>query len=487
MATSPLPWHDLRDGFNADPARRVFVGYRRAKPRPVVELPLSDVISGLSRALDITEGQPEGHAVRSCVLGMKLASMIGLDSAQRSALYYALQLKDLGCSSNAARITQLFDADDHQLKRDFKTTDWPRLVNSMDYVRRNVAPDGSLLKKIGRFLAVGVVGRRAARKLIETRCERGAAIARMFDLPEDTSRAILQLDEHWDGAGHPVGFKGDEICVTARIAGLAQTVEVFASSVGVPGANEMALARRGRWFDPELVDALLSFRHDDAFWSSLYSPGIWETVKAYEPPDRIIMADDDKLDRIALGFAQVVDAKSPWTRQHSEHVTELSVGIARVMGFDADAVRWIRRAALLHDIGKLGVSNMILDKPGPLTQDERLAMMRHPMFTQRILERVPGFQMVAETAASHHERLDGKGYNYGLMGDQLSSPVRALIAADMFEAISAQRPYRETIPLDRAVEVLEAEVGTAVCPQAFRALKYHIESEGYSPSRLGHG
>ncbi len=488
-AVDTLPWRDLRDGFanvvdlaRPDPSDPAVAIGNGAMDAPGVSIHLSEVVSALSCALDITEGQPEGHAVRTCVLGMKIAEVIGLNDASRSALFYALQLKDLGCSSNAARVTQLFGHDDHKIKRDFKTTDWPKLVNALGYIRRNLSPDGSRLQKLGRFIAIGASGQKGARKMVQIRCERGAAIARMFGLPELTAQTIHDLDEHWNGAGHPHGLQGEAICLTARIASLAQTVEVFAAEYGPDAALIMARSRRKRWFDPMLVKALDSLRNDHAFWASLYDGDVMETVRALEPRDRVLIADDERLDRIALGFAQVVDAKSPWTRRHSEKVTEVAVGIGRVLGFGDEETRWFRRAALLHDIGKLGVPNTILDKPGKLTDDERQAMMLHPRYTHRILQRVRGFGRITEIAASHHERLDGKGYHRGLPAKQLTPAMRALVVADMFEAISAERPYRDAMPLEKVFDILDGMLGTGVCPNAYRALRFHVDTVGYTPS-----
>lgn len=483
MPHATLPWTSPTDSILHQSAALTCDVTDPADTAVGKRIRLSEVVSALSCALDITEGQPEGHAARSCLIGMRLATMLGLSAADRSALYYALQLKDLGCSSNAARVSHLFGADDHEIKRSFKTTDWPKLGHALGYIKRNLAPDASLMTKLGRFMAIGVDGQKGAKKMVQIRCERGAAIAHLFGLPEATSRAIHDLDEHWNGAGHPEGIRGDAISPLARIAGISQTVEVFANEFGVDAAMNMARKRRGRWFDPKLVDLLLSLRHDDKFWSQVYGDRVLEFVKLVEPAELELVADDDRLDRIALGFAQVVDAKSAWTRRHSEKVTELAVGIGRVLGFDDGMSRWFRRASLLHDIGKLGVSNTILDKPGRLTDEELAAMRRHPLYTHRILSRVEGFGFLAEVAASHHERLDGKGYHRGLTAKFLSKPVRALVVADMFEAMTAERPYRDTMSVEKVLGILDKDRGSAICPEAFHALKFHLDTVGYEPSR----
>lgn len=437
------------------------------------EIRFSEVISALSYALDITEGQPEGHAIRTCLLGMRLAEELGLPSSERSALFYALLLKDLGCSSNAAKVCYLFAADYRAVKRDLKTTDWSNLIQAFGYVARNVVPDGTPMKRAFQILTVALEGSTA--ELMQTRCDRGAQIALMLDLPIATADAIRGLDEHWDGRGGAAGQKKDEIPLLARIAGLAQTVEVFFSSVGEAEAHEMAAKRRGRWFDPLLVDALRAIRGDRAFWERLRSPDVREHLVHFEPEDRRIVADDDRLDRVARAFATVVDAKSPWTYNHSEQVAQIAAGLAHTLGFDRRQRRDVTWGALLHDIGKLGVSNRILDKPAGLTEAERAEIGRHPEYTHRILARVAAFRDVAELAGSHHERLDGKGYHRGLASEQLPLAARIVKVADIYQALSVDRPYRGALGWDQIVGIMAPDVGTSICPLAFEALTAHAE------------
>src|SRR5271170_5542996 len=194
---------------------------------PSVQIKLSEVISALSYALDITEGQPEGHAARSCMLGMRLARELRLPTESSSALFYGLLLKDLGCSSNASKMCYLFGSDERAAKRDIKTVDWSRVSRSIRYIARHVAPQGSILRKAAKFARVAIGGVKQAKELVALRCERGAKIAKQLELPDETAAAIRALDEHWDGQGHPDGLEGDQIPPLARILSLAQTAEVF--------------------------------------------------------------------------------------------------------------------------------------------------------------------------------------------------------------------------------------------------------------------
>ncbi|HLJ10566.1 MAG TPA: HD domain-containing phosphohydrolase, partial [Planctomycetaceae bacterium] len=256
---------------------------------------------------------------------------------------------------------------------------------------------------------------------------------------------------------------------------LAQKIDDFFCSSGPRAAADMARDRRETWFDPELVDAFLSFSEDENFWNRLASDDPRSLAVSLEPEGFVRMANDAMVDRIARAFAQVVDAKSPWTFRHSEGVARNAVGIANVLGLSENAVSGVYRAGLLHDIGKLGVSNLILDKPGNLTSDQYVELRQHPKFTHEILNRIPAFQNIAEAAASHHERLDGRGYHRGLRAADLPVEARLLVVSDIAEALSAKRPYRDSMPYEKVHEILAKDAGTAVCPECVEALKTYQE------------
>jgi HD-GYP domain-containing protein (c-di-GMP phosphodiesterase class II) len=435
------------------------------------EVRLSEVLAGLSYALDLTEGQRPGHAVRSCLIGMRVADVIGLTGDQRSALFYALLIKDLGCSTNAARFAALFGADDHHLKADVKLTNWPLALESFRYVARNAAPGQFFLRRVWRMLAVLMRGPSGAREIVRTRCERGAEIARMLGCADETAQAIRCIDEHWDGRGQPYHLAGEQISLLGRIVGLAQTVEVFFSAYGIRAAYDMAAARRGRWFDPQLVDALESIRTDTAFWQGVAEGDSLDSVSSLEPADRIVRADEDDLDRVAEAFARVIDAKSAWTYQHSNGVAQMAVELGTRLGLSQPELRELRRAALLHDLGKLGVSSLILDKAGKLTDNEFAVMRRHPEHTARILSRVGCFRHLAFVASSHHERLDGQGYHQRLGSGHLSLSTRVLCTADICDALRTSRPYRPGLSSDRVLDIMGREVGTGIDPDCYDALQ----------------
>lgn len=443
-------------------------------PGPARRVHQSEVLSALSRALDMTEGQPVGHTLRSCAIGMRLGEAVGLGEAERSALYYALLLKDAGCSSNAARMAALFGSGDQEVKYGMKLVDRHRTVPLALRTARLVGLGRSLATRARHFL--GLARQPAVtQELIRIRCDRGAEIVRQLGFPAGAAEAVRCLDEHWCGLGHPAGLRGEEIPILARIANLAQTVEVYLTARGLASALRVARERSGTWFDPRLVEELLSWRHDRRWWRGLLSPELEGWVIEAEPGAVPRGVDDDGLDDIARSFADIIDAKSPYTFNHSRNVAEYARAIGAQMGMGADDRRRLYRAGLLHDIGKLGVSSRILDKEGPLTPDERAEIERHPLFSWQVLSRVDAFRDFARTAVVHHEKLDGSGYPWKLVAAELGPADRVLCVADVYDALTADRPYRAGMPPPKALGILRSEAGSKLCPDAVDALAALVE------------
>lgn len=437
---------------------------------PQTTVKLSTVLSALSYALDLTEGQPLGHAARSCLIGMRIADRLGLPADDRSDLFYALLMKDAGCSSNAARVHQLFGGDDQSVKAGLWTRDWRRWPERVKYALEYTARGAAPLQRLRQFATLAIQGPRSQREMFAIRCDRGADIARELGVSEPTAIAIRTMDEHWDGGGYPEGLRREQIPLHARIIGLAQVAEIYWGMGGPAAALDVARARRGRWFDPELVTALRTLGTGDPVWADLQTETLSDAIAAAEPEEKVIPADETRLDRIAHAFALVVDAKSSFTYRHSDRVAAASVAIGMQMQLpEAEIVR-LRRAALLHDIGKLAVPNRILDKPGKLDADEWAVVKQHPHFTYEILARVPIFSEFAYDASCHHERIDGRGYYRGLGGEALSNHARILATADIYDALSAARPYREALPLERVLAIIQEGRGTQLCPDTVDAL-----------------
>ncbi|MBL8136425.1 MAG: HD domain-containing protein [Acidobacteria bacterium] len=440
-------------------------------PEPAAAVPVMDVIAGLSRALDITEGHPTGHAARSCVIGMRLAQACGLDETALADLFHALLLKDVGCSSNAARVHQLAGGRDHEVKRSVWMTDWrswpEKIAHSLAWVGRG-EPLG---RRLGRLAHLAWLGPRAEQEIFQIRCDRGAAIALDLGLSRTTAEAIRAMDEHWDGGGQPARLRGNAIPLAAQIIGIAQVIEIFWQQHGVEAARAVVRRRRRRWFSPELSRLALALLDDAALWRALGDVASIELLHDVAPAPAMLRVTEAHLDRIVDAFAGVIDAKSPYTHDHSRRVADYAVAAAARLGFSGARLVRLRRAALLHDIGKLGVSNSILDKPGALSAEEWQAMRGHTRHTLEILDAVPIFRELAVDAAAHHERLNGTGYHLGLRGAALTPSARVLAVADVTDALRSDRPYRAGLEVERVVAMLGDDAASGkMCPQSVAAM-----------------
>ena len=252
---------------------------------------------------------------------------------------------------------------------------------------------------------------------------------------------------------------------------LCQTLEVFITLNGVSDGFQVVRDRSGSWFDPELVRAADELEKDTELWKLIEQDRVRETVMDMEPISVSLYADEAKLDSVCEAFANIIDIKSTYTHSHSRGVTSIAVAICQRLALPEDQVTLVRRAALLHDIGKLSVPNNILDKPGKLTAAEWETVRLHPYYTQRILERIRGFQDLAFLASSHHERLDGSGYFRNLRASQISPGARAIAVADVYDALSSKRPYRGALTKAEVFKTMAADVPHALDADCFAALK----------------
>jgi HD-GYP domain-containing protein (c-di-GMP phosphodiesterase class II) len=431
---------------------------------------LAGILSAFSYALDLTEGQPAGHSIRSCWIGTQLARAIGLTSEALYDVYYAVLLKDLGCSVNAARVSQMFVGNDRALKHDFKLIG-PEAQDFGAFIMTQVGAQAEASERDAAIENLLANAPAIMTDIMSARCTRGADIARQLRFSEGTATAIAHLDEHWDGSGLPLGLSGDAISIGGRIALLAQLVDVFFIAKGPEAARDEVAARSGGWLDPALCDVFLALSQSNDFWDAFKAPDIADRLLALEPATRSIIVDEDYLDDIAIAFGQVIDAKSPFTGGHSARVATYTDAMATHLGIGEAERRSLRRAAMLHDVGKLGVSSAIIEKPGKLDDREWIEMRNHAALTGEILSRIPAFGDMAMIAAAHHERLDGKGYPLQLDRHLIAIESRIITVADYFDALTADRPYRAAMPSEKALSIMAADVGEAIDGECFEALK----------------
>ena len=345
------------------------------------------------------------------------------------------------------------------------------LAHVLKFVIQQTGLKAGLAERFRALVNIVRNGGAIAQELIATRCQRGAAIARKLRFGESVAAGIMSLDEHWNGGGRPNGLAGSAIPMFSRIALLAQVVDVFFQASGPAGTLAEVRARAGSWFDPDLVAAFEMLAADPSFWTGLESPTLAEDVLALEPAQERKAVDEDYLDDIAEAFAEVVDSKSPYTSGHSERVALFTDMIAEAMDFSPEHRRRLKRAALLHDIGKLGVSNAILDKPGRLDEAEFAEIRSHPVYSRDD----PVADRRLFRACRDRRRPSRAARRQGLSArpdcERIGLDVRIVTVADIFDALTADRPYRAAMPLSKALAILDADTGTAVDGAVVAALR----------------
>lgn len=439
----------------------------------------TEFLPALSHALDLAQGQPQGHAWRCCMLALRIARQLELDDAQQFALFHAMLLKDLGVTSNSAQLTYLFGGDDHALQRALRCADGNKLSQRVSFCWHHQTVDEPTLSRLSRFASLLTAKAPEVRELWRQRCAQGAQLASTLRLPPAVSETIAHLDAHWDGDGIPTGLTKEQIPLLARIGKLAETLELHLAPRGKEGAVQVATRQSGQQLDPSLVRLLPDLLNDAPFWDDLVHLPFAAQLRRFEPQDAAWTLDAADFRQLARVLADVVDAKSPWTYLHSRRVAEIAVGMARELGCTFEVQQDIEAAALLHDLGKLGTPNTILDKAGRPTRQELAQIRRHPAATEQLLVPIPDLAPLAAAAAAHHERLDGRGYHRGLTGDQIPWVGKILAVADIFEALTARRPYRDALSVEETHDILIDDAGLGVDPVCLAAMLRWFEQSSF--------
>jgi HD-GYP domain-containing protein (c-di-GMP phosphodiesterase class II)/DNA-binding CsgD family transcriptional regulator len=429
---------------------------------------LADLLAGLSVATDLGLGVPPETAVRVTLVAQAIAGELGLDAATRADLYYATLLRSVGCTGFAHELVGWF-GDEFSAVRAVADVDMTRPGEALGALAASVRGAGRG-HRTRALVATTLKGKEVDRYITRADCEGMAAFVRRFAVGAGVGPVLQQVFERWDGKGGPRGLAEEAIDVAARVMVLADQVVPFHRTGGVAGAAEMARRRSGGWFDPACVEAFL--RCADDVLAVVGSGGAWEAALAAEPEPWVTVPPWG-VDDVAAAFADFADMKSPYLLGHSPGVAELAVGAAERLGFAAADRTTLRRAALLHDLGRVAVSTRLWDKPGPLSPPEWEQVRLHAYHTERVLRGSPLLEPLAAVAGAHHERVDGSGYHRGVA--QSSPAARLLAAADAFHAMTEPRPYREALVPEQAgaeVEaagragILDADAVGAVCAVA---------------------
>jgi HD-GYP domain-containing protein (c-di-GMP phosphodiesterase class II) len=418
----------------------------------VLNVRRADVLGVLSVGTDLAMNLPPDVGLRSAALAVSLARAAGLDAAEcRSAFDVAL-LQFSGCVGDTHIAIEAF-GNEMELRTWLPFADFGKPSDILRLVLKNHAADQPLMRRAGRILRA-LSRMSAIPETTRTHCELARLFARALGFGAEIEPLLDQIFERWDGKGVPNGVKGDAIARSVRVVALAHDVVLFLRARGREAALEIAKQRSGGAYDPEIVGVFL--QHADQLLAVASHPAAWEAMLGAEP-DPIVKYDREQA-LVALGaVADFADMKSRFTAGHSRAVADLASRAAAIAGLPTDAASDLVCAALVHDIGGVGITAMIWDKPGPLDDGEWEAVRLHAYQTERCLARARSLSEIAKLAGSHHERLDQSGYPKATAARDISRPSRLLAAADVYQALLEPRAHRPAFSTAQASDLLVKE------------------------------
>jgi HD-GYP domain-containing protein (c-di-GMP phosphodiesterase class II) len=417
-----------------------------------VRVRLAELVAALSLGVDLGFGQPMEHVLRQCVIALRLAERVDLDEASRSVVYYTALLVNVGCHSDAHEQAKWF-GDDIALKSG--KYEHERGVRAAAATLRLVGSGNPPLHRFRVGLEFALSGHRELDGMIEQHAALARKLAEQLGLPDTVQEAVGASYEQWDGRGWPGRLDGDGVPIASRLAQFSEFVEVAHRIGGTEAAIALAQKRAGAQFEPALAALLCA--DAEAILGGLESARTWDAVIAAEPALGVTLSGD-QYDAALLAVANFVDLKSPYTLGHARAVSELAAAAGDHQGLAADDVLLVRRSGLVAGLGRLGVSNSIWDKTGPLGAGEWERVRMYPYLTERMLHQSSALAPLGAVAVQHRERLDGSGYPRGLSGGAISQPARLLAAVDAYQSMCEPRPYRPAFVRDQAAAELRGEV-----------------------------
>ncbi len=413
-------------------------------------LRLVELLGSVSLATDLGTGQPPFHGVRTSVLAVELARELGLDGAAVADVQQVALLRFLGCTADRSDTARMTGGDE----RAFLAAMAPVVMGSTAQMARRlvrtVGADRPVLPR-ARLVTAALGDPGGARRSLSAHCEVAAMLAERLGTGPAVRSALAHAYERWDGAGHPQGLAAEAVPMAVRVAVVARDADLWWRA-GPEETTAVLLARRGRAYDPAVVDAYRAI--GGRTLAELDATDAWEAmVSAVPGDDEVTGAAVDT----ALGaVADFADLTSPWTRGHAPRVAALTAAAARGLGMAGQDVVRVSRAALIQDLGRVGVPSRIWDRSAELGVAERERVRMHPYLTESVLACCPVLAGLGRLGAAHHERLDGSGYHRGTR--DLGRAECLLGTADMVAALGEERPYRLAATAAVADDVLRSDV-----------------------------
>lgn len=440
------------------------------------DIRVAEVLAALSLTTDLAAGMTFEKGLRTCVVATVFArDVLACDRETCRAVYETALLRSVGCTSFASELAEVF-GDEVAFQSVLKHLD-PGL--DVPLAEQLLRLDGWTREKAQRVAdtlieVLPTVGIEAMRN----GCEASQALGSGLGVLPQTLAALNDMYERWDGQGSPLGTAGEHLSFATRVVHVAEQAVLAHAKGGEPAAISEVVRRAGGHLDPELARAFAA----DApkVLAPLSEPDAVASAVAAEPPP-YVMVSAEEVSGLCAVLGRFVDLKSKWLVGHSEHVARLAESAGRLGGLAADEVTRLRCAALLHDLGRAGISADVWDRPGPLSTADTERVRMHTYWTQRVLERVPALAPLAPIAAAHHERLDGSGYHRGDFGASTSPAARILAAADVFAALTEPRAHRDAFTVEEAVEHLTREADSGTLDRV--ACDLVLQAAGGRPSR----
>lgn len=412
----------------------------------------AELVAALCLATDLGMGFPFEHGLHSTLIATRLADRLGVDAATASQTYYACLLSHAGCTTDAHVTPEVFG--------DSLTTHLhPVMYGSGREVLSGLLrslPQPDRAAPVRAFQVARGLPKmaREQRPHLTAMCEVAGMLASGVGLPPSVADLLAYLTERWDGWGPLHRAKGDEIPLPIRIVHVAVDAAFQRLLGGVEHAVRLVRGRAGHAFDPEVAACLAEGAEEILALDEHESA--WDETLAREPGAPLMLTGEG-LDRALAAMGNFADLISPYLAGHSAGVAELATAAAQRCRIDAADTTTLRRAALVHDLGRVAIGARIWQKPGPLNADEWEQVRLHPYHTERVLSRSPFLSALAPVAGAHHERLDGSGYHRGASGAELTLLARVLAAADAYHAMTQPRAHRPPIPPERTAEELARE------------------------------
>jgi HD-GYP domain-containing protein (c-di-GMP phosphodiesterase class II) len=413
-------------------------------------LRLAELLGAIALATDLGTGQSSGHGLRTAVIAVALARQLGATERVITEVQQVALLRFLGCTADTTETALLTGGDELS----FLAAMAPVVMGSKGaMVRRLVAAVGSgqpAWRRV-RLVAGALTDPKGGARSLSAHCEVAARLATRLGLSAAVVTALAHAHERWDGQGFPDGLAQEAIPFAVRVAVVARDIDL----VWQRAPEEVAAvlrSRRGRAYDPAVVDAYASVGADLLRLLDAGDP--WQLALDAAAAE---VLDERRLDRALLAVADFIDLKSPWTRGHSPRVAELAAAAGRHCGLDEAELTAVCRAALVHDLGRVGIPNGVWDRPSPLGVAEWQRVRLYPYLTERTLACCPALAPLARLAGAHHERLDGSGYHRGATASQLDPAARLLAVADVWAATTEDRAHRPALTPAQAVAVLHED------------------------------